>query len=232
MSRLVRIGFFAAVTASVALATAVVSSLGASANGPAITVGSLDSNVDGVGKVEVRVENIGPPGIGAWTVDLHFDPEVVTGVVCTEGQGGSICNAQYAEGVARIVGTNIYGLEGNALLASVGFACKAEGETSLELTYSVLVDATPGDPTDIDAKIENGSAKCKASTRPPGSDAKVAGDANCDGLANAIDASLVLQFVAGLVNSLPCADADYDHNGQIDALDAALILQSDAGLIP
>jgi hypothetical protein len=230
MTRLLRLAFLATVAGSIALAASLVST--ASADGPALTVESLESNVGGVAKVEVRVADVGSPGIGAWTIDLHFDSDVISGIACTAGQGGSICNPTYSEGVARIVGTNIYGLEGDALLASIGFACKSEGETSLDLSYTVFVDATPGNPTDIDAKIVNGTADCKPSTRPPGSDVKVAGDANCDGAANAIDASLVLQFVAGLVNSLPCADADFDHNGRIDALDAALILQTDAGLIP
>ncbi len=161
---------------------------------------------------------------------------MLTGIACTPQQGGGICNENYGTGIARVVGTNIYGLEGDAVLASMGFACKKPGESALELTISVFVDATPGDPTDIDAKILNGTATCSEHTQdppppPPGSDPKVAGDANCDGVVNAIDASLVLQFDARLIHSLGCDDADYNHNGHVDALDAALILQKDAGLI-
>jgi hypothetical protein len=58
------------------------------------------------------------------------------------------------------------------------------------------------------------------------------GDANCDGIINAIDAALDLQLVAGLVNSLLCeANGDASANGIITAIDALLILQLDAGLI-
>lgn len=229
-------GFVAAAAGAVFLAASLVSLSGASAQGPTISVDSLNSYVGGVAKVEVNVSDAGPPGIGAWTIDLHFDPDVLAGVACTPEQGGGICNEAYDTNIARVVGTNIYGLEGDAPLASIGFACKKPGESALELTISVFVDATPGDPTDIDAKTVNGTATCSEHPQdptapPPGSDPKVAGDANCDGVVNAIDASLVLQFDAGIIHSLTCEDADYNHNGHVDSLDAALILQKDAGLI-
>ncbi|MDZ4277819.1 MAG: dockerin type I repeat-containing protein [Dehalococcoidia bacterium] len=57
-------------------------------------------------------------------------------------------------------------------------------------------------------------------------------DANCDGLTSSVDAALVLQFDAGLVNWLPCpVTADANGDGWVDSLDAALILQRVAGLI-
>ena len=58
------------------------------------------------------------------------------------------------------------------------------------------------------------------------------GDANCDGNVNAIDAALVLQFVAGLTGSLACEEnADVNESGDVNAIDAALILQFVAGLV-
>jgi len=43
---------------------------------------------------------------------------------------------------------------------------------------------------------------------------------------------VILQFAAGLLNSLPCeGSADVNGDGDIDVLDAALVLQLDAGLI-
>ncbi len=58
------------------------------------------------------------------------------------------------------------------------------------------------------------------------------GDADCSGEVNAIDAALVQQLVAGLVESLPCqANADANGDGRINAIDAALILQFTAGLV-
>jgi hypothetical protein len=58
----------------------------------------------------------------------------------------------------------------------------------------------------------------------------LAGDANGDGTANAVDAALVLQNSAGLIASIN-PNADVNHDGQINSLDALLILQYVAGLI-
>lgn len=60
----------------------------------------------------------------------------------------------------------------------------------------------------------------------------VAGDVNCSGAADSIDAALVLQFDAALVHSLSCQqNGDVSGDGNINSLDAALILQYTAGLI-
>lgn len=57
------------------------------------------------------------------------------------------------------------------------------------------------------------------------------GDANCDGQVNSIDATFVLQDVAGLIDGVPAPfAADVNFNDVVDAVDAALILQFDAGL--
>ncbi len=61
---------------------------------------------------------------------------------------------------------------------------------------------------------------------------KLTGDANCDGLVSSIDAALVLQFIAGLLDALACEDtADANGDGNLNSIDAALILQYGAGLL-
>ena len=58
------------------------------------------------------------------------------------------------------------------------------------------------------------------------------GDVNCDSTTNPVDAALVLQYLAGLVPSLPCAgNADVNRDGVVNAIDAAIILQFSAGLV-
>ena len=59
------------------------------------------------------------------------------------------------------------------------------------------------------------------------------GDANCNMTTDSIDATLILQFGAGLTASLPCqATADANQDGSVNAIDAMLILQFSAGLLP
>lgn len=58
------------------------------------------------------------------------------------------------------------------------------------------------------------------------------GDVDCGGSINAIDAALVLQRSAALLDELPCAEnGDPSGDGVSNSLDAALILQYSAGLI-
>ena len=58
------------------------------------------------------------------------------------------------------------------------------------------------------------------------------GDVSCDGVVNPVDAALILQFAAGLINAMPCGgSADVNGDGRTDPIDASLILQFAAGLI-
>jgi hypothetical protein len=60
----------------------------------------------------------------------------------------------------------------------------------------------------------------------------IVGDANCSGSVTAVDAALVLQLSAGLVELLGCEQlADVDLDGLANAVDAALIVQFIAHLV-
>ena len=59
-----------------------------------------------------------------------------------------------------------------------------------------------------------------------------AGDSNCDYAVSSIDTALILQYVAGLLSDLTCAEqADVNASSEVDAVDAALVLQIVAGLL-
>ena len=58
------------------------------------------------------------------------------------------------------------------------------------------------------------------------------GDASCDGVVDSIDVALILQFSAGLTDTIRCQDAaDVNDDGRIGSLDAAIVLQYVAGLL-
>lgn len=61
---------------------------------------------------------------------------------------------------------------------------------------------------------------------------KTCGDVNDDDNVTAIDAALVLQFNAGLIDTLANElSADVNGDGDITSVDAALVLQFTAGLL-
>jgi hypothetical protein len=197
-----------------------------------------------VGKIDVKALGIGAPGLAAWTVDVHYNPELVTIAGCAAAQNG-VCNPNFNDTTVRVTGTNLAGLQGDTALASIGLVCKAAGEGSLEVSYDVLADATIGAPQPIEAKLQHGAVACttepeptdepteepQPTATPPGSEPKLPGDADCNGIVNPIDAALVLQFGAGITDAVGCPDdADVDHDGVVNSIDAALILQKSAGL--
>jgi len=57
------------------------------------------------------------------------------------------------------------------------------------------------------------------------------GDVDGDHAVNSIDAALVLQYTAGLLQTfVQPSGADVNHDSAINSIDAALILQATAGL--
>jgi parallel beta-helix repeat protein len=87
--------------------------------------------------------------------------------------------------------------------------------------------ATQGPPTATFTPVP--PAATPTATEPT----KDCGDVNDDGNVNSIDAQLILQLTAALIDTLVnSASADVNASGEISSVDAALILQKEAGLIP
>jgi len=220
-----KLGAIIAMCVLTVLGLGLLRSSAASAVGPAVSIGSLETGVEFEGKVELEALAIAEPGLGAWTIDVHYDPEVVTLLECGAEHGG-LCNTHFAENAVRVTGVSAKGLDGDNFLATLFFGCKKVGSSDLALSLSVFADATPGGPQPIDANLLQGGITCTE-----GHD-KLLGDANCDGEVNAVDATLILQNGAKMIESLPCPDlADVNGDGAIDAIDAAIVLQKVAGLI-
>ncbi len=238
MRRLVSgpLGFVTGVAMFAALAVGLFSVAGVSAQTSAVSVGGLTTSVGSEGTVSLEAHDIGPPGLGAWTIDITYDSAVASAVGCAVEHGG-ICNLGFGENTIRVTGIDVFGLAGDSLLATITFACVSVGASELSLSLDVLADATPGAPAAIDAATDHGSVTCaEEGTAPPPTPtpppAELPGDANCDGAVNAIDAALILQLTAQLIDAVSCPEnADINGDGAIDVLDAVLILQIDAGLL-
>lgn len=93
-------------------------------------------------------------------------------------------------------------------------------------TASDTPTSTPAVPTNTPAPGETPEP-----TATPGANGLI-GDVDCNGVVNAIDAAFILQFIAGLIDELPCPEnADANQDGSVNTIDAALILQFSAGLL-
>ena len=238
--RVYSFGLVGGLAVAIALAGGSVFLSSVSAQTPTVTIGSLSLGVGQEGTVSPRALDISEPGLGAWTIDIVYDHEVVSATDCSAEHGG-VCNEAYRNNTVRVNGINVFGLIGDVTLATIDFSCKAVGESELSITLTVLADSTPGGPQPIDAAVANGSVTCAAEpqptptptpSEPPGSLPGLPGDVNCSGNTNSVDAALVLQYDAGLVYSLACAEnGDLNDDGDVNAIDAAIILQEVAGLL-
>ena len=231
-----RTGSLAALAVSGALLGSLLAWHDVSAGTPAVAIDSIHVGPEDVAKLDLRALDLVEPGLGAWTVDIHYSPEHLNVAGC-EAEHGGVCNPHFGDGVIRVVGTNLEGITGDTVLASIGITCKAPGESTLELAIDVFADATPGDPTEMDVSLVNGTAVCTEEAQPtptptPKPHEQLPGDVDCDGDIDAIDAVLVLQYSAALIDGLECLkNADLNEDDSINALDASFILQMAAGLI-
>jgi hypothetical protein len=195
------------------------------AGGPNVGVGSLTRGVGQQGQVALEVTDV--TELGAWTVDVSYDPSIISLVDC-EAEEGGLCNPAYRDNMLRTNGVAVRGLDGDVLLATIDIACENVGTSELAVSLSVFADTTPGGPQPISANISNGSVTCTSEPQPQAG----SGDVDCDGDVDSIDAVLVLQYDAGLIDTLPCFEnADLNGDGDVNAIDGTIILQIAAGLI-
>jgi hypothetical protein len=166
MRRITKAGFSIAVAALVLVAGWAVTSHGATAGGsPTISVGSATIMVGDTASVNVSALNMAAPGLGAWSLNVVYDPSVLDPQGCT-AQNGSVCNPAFASDTIRVSGATAAGLPGDSVLAAIGFRCTQVGSSALTITVDTLADGTPGNPQDIDAAVSNGSVTCVVPTTP------------------------------------------------------------------
>jgi len=224
------LGLFAAV-ALVAFAAGSTTAPRASAESTVLGMDSITISPGGGVTLDLRADGIPFPGLGAWSIGIVYDPSVLTALSCVEGVAPSKCNASFSANRVQTTGASAEGHLFDVVLASITFACDGPGTSDLLIIGQDFADATQDSPVPLSFKLQNGRITCSP-TSPELPQESLVGDADCNGLVNSRDALLVLQFEAGLIDSLPCMElADVNEDGRIDSIDAGLIKQIDAGLL-
>lgn len=154
-----RLSFAIGAAVVAALTANLLALLPAAADFPTVAVGSTTMSVGEKRPVDLDALSSPAPGLGAWTIDVAYDPAVVAAVDCTPRAGG-FCNEAFAPDSIRATGAAIDGLEGDSTLATVIFQCRSAGASDLTVHVIDLFDATPGGPQPIDAAAQNGQVTC------------------------------------------------------------------------
>lgn len=205
---------------------------------------AVGQNVD----VDILVQNA--PTFASYEFHLAFDPSVLEFVAVTGGgdiledagrdplclgpEPDDLSNAIVSYACASTGGSG--GPFGSGTLATVRFRAVCPGSADLAFVpvgKDLTVDAVSlGDVLGNSIPGQGVSGEVNINGPSCGGPGNLAGDANCNGSVNAIDAALILQINAGLIGPPSCSgNSDVDGNGRIDAIDAALVLQFTAGLI-
>ncbi len=154
-----RLGPVGAVAAAIALGAGLLAASPVSAQSETIAVSSATAAPGAQVSVDLSALNIGTPGLGAWTIDITYDPAVLSAVSCSPAQGG-VCNTAYGVDTVRVSGASAMGVAGDNVLASIMFQCEVEGSSSVTPNIDLLVDATIGDPQPLEATAQAGSISC------------------------------------------------------------------------
>jgi hypothetical protein len=134
------------------------------AQGPTVTVSidSLSLRVGEEGSVDLQVVGYPEPGLGAWTIDTSYDPQIVSVTRC-DATGNAICEPQYSETTVRITGAEVKGLVGNFALGTIRFRCQSAGGSPLTLTPEVFGPAIGFPPQ---PEVMDGTIACEEPVEP------------------------------------------------------------------
>ena len=123
-------------------------------------------------------------------------------------------------------------LSTNGVFRAVRYAPDYPGLAGRDLTPGTVLELPKPAPTATDTPTATDSPIATATPTSTPTPVIEPGDVNGDGDISAIDAALILQFDAGLLDSLPYpGSADVSGDGNVNSIDAALVLQFTAGLV-
>ena len=109
--------------------------------------------------------NLGNHVLGAATIEIQYDPDILTITGCTEDPGSAfdlaVCNANMAADKVGVTAISAKGVSGNVVLAQISFqATGVEGDTS-----PLILAADPfADPSahGIEVTLQNGQIDVRA----------------------------------------------------------------------
>ncbi len=157
-----RLGLVTAAAVAVALIGGLlVAQVSAAAHG--LDVHDGKAGVGETATVDVGAHDMPEPGLGSWTIDVTYDPAIVSVVSCALEESADCTVDVVADNTVRFVGFVVGdGLLGDTLLGSITFTCDAEGESALTIDTETLDmnDATLGDPAPIGGTVSDGSITC------------------------------------------------------------------------
>lgn len=118
--------------------------------------------------LELSAGGLAEPGLGAWTVDIEYDHDILSVSVCeASSEALAVCNPEAkpkagegADTKVRLAGATAEGLLGDISLATVTFKCDVAGTTDITLKADPFADATIGGPRPIDETVTNGTVTC------------------------------------------------------------------------
>ncbi len=184
--------------------------------------------------VPIQMQNFPSPGIGALSLDVEYDPNVILPTTCDADPDNIFtawtCNLTFLPGVTRLSFINPIGASGSHIIANLGF----EGignlydATPLTVTVTSLSDAY-GDPIPA-VKVADGIVVLDSWP----------GDVNCDATTNVVDALYILQYDTGMLlpsqqcppppDSIYITSCDVNNDSLCSSIDALFILQCDIGI--
>ncbi len=126
---------------------------------PTVSVSSPSVEVGSEGDAVVEVVYNLTPSIGAWTIDVKFDKDIVSVAECDPVLETAVCNPAYEEDTVRFVGASL-GIEGETVFGRITFRCDEAGESALVVTVETLADGTIGNPRLLVSHIEDGTITC------------------------------------------------------------------------
>jgi parallel beta-helix repeat protein len=189
------------------------------------------------GSVTLTLEtlNIPDPGLGAFTIEVSYDPSIIAPTAFAPGPGfdSVVCNLAYASDTVRCTGVHAdAGAVGDLALADLTFQVDAGAVLGSQSPLAVAVVTL----ANVDDQAIGADTKDGAIT------VGLHGNVNCDGDVDAVDALFILQYVVGMKQAgdqcppppgalyLPAADVNCDND--VDAVDALFVLQYVVGLRP